>query len=179
MYWHWRKSKIKKLEMLLSIIQSEYQRRIIEEGMARIVTCAGFLSEEEIWNRQNQNVNSIGNLILHLEGNVRQYIIAGIGNEKDNRTRDKEFDPSNQSEGQPLINKLNQTVIESYNVIQNLVLDNLTEKRKVQGFDETVMSIIIHVIEHFSYHVGQITYYTKLIKDVDTKYYEGLDLNIT
>jgi len=163
--------------MLLSIIQNEYHRRMIEEGLARITYCLSELSEEEIWYRNNANCNSIGNIIMHLEGNVRQYILAGIGVHKDTRTRDMEFDNKNRLNYKALLEKLSNTLHDSYEIIKNLSIENLTENRKVQGFNETVLSIIIHVIEHFSYHVGQITFYTKSTKDIDTKYYDGLDLN--
>ena len=55
--------------------------------------------------------------------------------------------------------------------------ENLFEVREVQCYRETLFSIIVHVIEHFSYHLGQITYITKMLLDIDTKYYEGDDLN--
>jgi uncharacterized damage-inducible protein DinB len=165
--------------MILEIIKKEYERRIIEEGYHRIVSCCNKLTDDELWQTANQNTNSVANLIMHLTGNVRQYIIAGIGIEKDMRQRDLEFDNDNRRERQTIINELSEVIQKSSEIVQQLSLDQLTENRKVQGFDETVLSIIIHVIEHFSYHVGQITFYTKSIKDIDTGYYSGIDLNVT
>ncbi len=164
---------------MIEIIKKEYHRRIIEEGYQRIIQCADLLSEEDLWYRANQNTNSIANLIMHLSGNVRQYIISGIGHAEDNRQRDLEFDFNNRKDRIIIINELKETVEQSNVIVSNLSMDQLTESRKVQGFDETVLSIIIHVVEHFSYHVGQITYFTKAHKDIDTGYYAGLDLNIT
>jgi len=164
---------------MIEIIKKEFERRLIDEGFARIKSCLHQMNEEEIWHKQNENTNSVGNLVMHLEGNVRQYVVSGIGGLKDTRKRDSEFDQNNTRPSKDIIKSLKETLEESLKTINNLTETNLIEKRKVQGFDETVLSIIIHVIEHFSYHVGQITYYLKFIKDIDTGYYSGLDLNIT
>ncbi|MDA8692578.1 DUF1572 domain-containing protein [Saprospiraceae bacterium] len=165
--------------MILDIIKKEFDRRMIEEGCQRIKQCCESLTEKELWHQANENTNSIANLIMHLSGNVRQYIISGIGSEKDMRERDLEFSNIKRKEIDVIVSELIKTVRQSSEVIHKLNLDELIESRKVQGFDETVLSIIIHVIEHFSYHVGQITYYTKATKNIDTGYYSGLDLNIT
>ncbi len=165
--------------MIKEIIAEEFQRRIIEEGLDRIKKCCNILDDNELWYRHNPNTNSVGNLILHLTGNVRQYILAGIDRQDDIRTRDEEFDPNNRKPKDEIIEQLNGVIIRSNAVVKNLSQEQLSEERKVQGFDESVLSIIIHVIEHFSYHVGQITFFTKYIKDIDTGYYAGLDLNAT
>jgi len=164
---------------MINIIKKEFERRLIEEGLTRIKHCVSHLNETELWKQENENTNSVGNLIMHLQGNVRQYVVSGIGMQKDTRTRDSEFDPHNIKASEQIINELEQTLLESVQVINKLELENLTEDRKVQGFDETVLSIIIHVIEHFSYHVGQVTFITKQMKNIDTGYYADLDLNIT
>ena len=161
------------------IIKEEFQRRMVEEGQTRIIKCFSELSDEEIWYKQNPNTNSIGNLVLHLCGNVRQYIISGIGKRMDERNRDEEFKIASRVDREILLERLEYTLNEAVQVIETLSFENFSEDRKVQGFNESVLSIIIHVIEHFSYHVGQITYYTKFVKDIDTGYYAGLDLNIT
>jgi uncharacterized damage-inducible protein DinB len=165
--------------MILDIIKQEYNRRIITEGCSRVIQCCRELTEEELWHQENENTNSIANLIMHLTGNVRQYIISGIGNEQDIRERSLEFDNSNRRQKDLMISELIRTVDWSMEIVQSLSIGQLEEDRQVQGFDETVLSIIIHVIEHFSYHVGQITFYTKYIKNIDTGYYNGLDLSIT
>ena len=161
------------------ILSKEFHRRLIEEGFARIEKCCGILSEDEIWSSRNANTNSVGNLILHLTGNVRQYIQTGIDGQADVRERDLEFDVNSRVDSKEVLGKLKKVITEAHQIVSNLSEEELTEKRTVQGFSETVLSIIIHVIEHFSYHVGQITFYTKYLKDVDTGYYDGLDLNAT
>jgi len=165
-------------DKVLSILKEEFNRRLKLESLSRIEKCISHLTSEEIWRKNNENTNSIGNLILHLQGNVEQYISSGIGGEKDVRQRNKEFDSIEKIDKETLVKRLRQTVELADEIVSKLQFDDLAEKKQVQGFEESVLSIIIHVIEHFSYHTGQITYYTKYIKNIDTGYYAGLDLDV-
>ena len=162
-----------------NLLIKDVKRRLFDEGIERIKKCLSHLTEEQIWYKHNSNVNSVGNLILHLCGNVTQYILHGIDGQDDIRQRAKEF-----SEKGPIATSILEQQLDDLQVKVNAALDrisadHLVEDRVVQGFDENVISILIHVTEHFSYHVGQITYYTKYIRDVDTAYYGGLDLDVT
>lgn len=158
------------------IISKEFEQRLLTEGVQRIKKCLSYLSDDEIWTMPNPNSNSIGNLIIHLEGNVRQYIISSVGGEKDTRNRAEEFENHGIRNTEEALIRLNNTVCKSVAIVKGVEPDEYKRHEEVQGFKMTVLSCIIHVIEHFSYHVGQITYYTKLIKNVDTGYYEGHDL---
>ena len=80
---------------MIEIIKKEFYRRIIEEGYTRIEKCMNQLSTEDIWYTPNENSNSMANLVMHLNGNVRQYIVSGIGGVRDNRQRGLEFEKSN------------------------------------------------------------------------------------
>jgi len=164
---------------LIDIIKSEFERRVIEESFGRIEKCSQILSEDEFWHKPNENSNSVGNLVLHLSGNVRQYIHSGIDGQKDERDRDAEFSTRNIKNKETLVSELKEILAEANSIVSKLSLNELNEKRTVQGFSENVLSIVVHVIEHLSYHVGQITYYTKYLKDIDTGYYGGQDLNVT
>lgn len=164
---------------ITEIIKSEFQLRVIDESLARIIKCIEFLSLEEIWHKPNLNSNAMGNLILHLEGNIRQYILAGVGGAKDIRSRDSEFSNTNTYSKEKLISLLTETLTTANEKIVSLSENQLIEKVIIQGFDHTRLSAIVHVIEHLSYHTGQITFYTKLVKNIDTGYYAGLDLDIT
>ncbi len=164
---------------LIDLIKAEFNRRMLVESYERISTCLQELTPEQIWHKENENTNSVGNLILHLQGNITQYIWSGIGGNPDLRERDKEFLSGYTYKKERLLEDLLVVVTKANDVVQQLEESDLTKDVKVQGFDETVISILIHVMEHMSYHVGQITYYTKYINDVDTSYYGGLDLNAT
>ena len=158
-------------EKLLSTLANEFDRRVYEEGFARIQKCLTYFSEEEVWQRPNKNTVSIANLILHLSGNVRQWICAGLGGQPDVRQRDLEFSATGGYTKDELIAKIEQTIKDAQAVIRQSAVEDLIAIKKVQVYEESGMSIVVHVIEHFSYHIGQITYATKAIKNVDTQYY--------
>ena len=159
----------------LLIAQTRY--RIIEESIPRIHKCLSLLNTQEIWLKHNNHTNSIGNLILHLCGNVRQWIMSGLDQQKDRRERDLEFSERGPIAKSVLIDMLNNLVHDLDQSLNRISHIDLTQVRTVQSvFTEDGVSILVHVIEHFSYHVGQITYITKLIKNVDTGYYENVEL---
>lgn len=149
----------------------------IEESLPRIQKCLGELTEEELWQRPNNSSNSIGNLVLHLCGNIRQYIISGLGKQTDNRNRDSEFSASGGYTKGELEKKITQTINNAVKVIKNLNENDLTEIISVQGYKPSGIAVIVHVTEHLSYHTGQITFWTKCLKDKDMGYYAGKDLN--
>jgi len=157
---------------------AEVKRRLIEEGQARIEQCLNQLNDQEIWHRPNQNSNSIGNLVLHLCGNVRQWILTGLAGQPDIRERDLEFDEQGPVPVETLIKQLAGLMQEVSAYLDEMPAETILEVKNVQGFEETGLTVLVHVVEHFSYHVGQITYITKALKDIDTQYYGGLDLNI-
>ena len=150
----------------------------LNQNTPRIIKCLAQLSEEEVWHRPNENSNSIGNLILHLCGNIRQYAISSLGNVPDNRIRDLEFYTREGYSKSELIEKLTQTVDDAVMVINCSTKTNLLQPRLVQGFNLTGIGIIIHVTEHYSYHTGQIAYYTKMVKDRDLGFYANVNLNV-
>ena len=155
----------------------DVNRRLFIENQSRIHRCLDLITEEQLWYKHNPNVNSIGNLILHLCGNVTQYICAGLFQEKDDRERDLEFSQSGTYNIQEIREILDKTMDMIKDRIGKVTPIMLTEKFGVQGFDENGTSILVHVTEHYSYHVGQITYLTKFLNNVDTGYYAGKDLN--
>jgi len=158
-------------KQILISLQSEFERRIYEEGYHRIVKCLTYLSEEEVWQRPNTNTVSIGNLVLHLGGNVRQWICAGLGGQEDVRKRDLEFSTEGGVRKVELMEGIKRAIIDAQEVVENLEAEDLAKSYPVQVYNESGLSILVHVIEHFSYHIGQITYAVKSFKDVDTQYY--------
>lgn len=145
---------------------------------SRIEKCLHQLTEEQVWEKPNASSNSIGNMILHLCGNITQYIHSSLGNEKDTRKRDIEFSTKGGFSKIELLEKISKVTEKAIYVLQNVSVNELLRKRMVQGFEYTGIGIIIHVTEHYSYHVGQIAYWTKFLADQDLGFYEDLDLNI-
>ena len=164
---------------LLATLKEQFNKRLYEESVVRIEKVLHMLSEDEIWHSPNEHANSIGNLILHLCGNVTQWIGTGIGGLPDIRERDLEFNTTKIYSKEFLINKLYGLKNTTDEALGSLKDDDiLLEARQVQGYDETVLSILIHVIEHFSYHTGQIAVIAKYLKAQDLGFYEGVDLNV-
>ena len=151
--------------------------RYLKANVPRIEKCLQMLSEDDVWQRPNTSSNSIGNLILHVSGNMRQYIISSMGHNEDERNRAAEFSATGGFTKSELIEKISRTVNEALGVLQNVNEEEMLRMRKVQGFDMNGVDIIVHVVEHFSYHTGQIVFWTKLLKDKDLGFYKELDLS--
>jgi uncharacterized damage-inducible protein DinB len=149
----------------------------LDQNTKKIKSCMAELDEQEIWLSPNGHLNSAGNLILHLCGNIRQYIISSLGGLPDTRERDSEFSTKGGLTRAELVDKLHNTLEEARSVISKADPENLLRKRIVQGMNYSGVGIIIHVTEHYSYHTGQIIFLTKLLKDVDMGFYSGVDLN--
>ena len=137
------------------------RRRLNNQLLPQIVRCLALLSDEDIWWRPNDASNSVGNLVLHLSGNVRQWVISGVGGAADVRHRDKEFSERGPLPKRGLAALLRATVREAGSVLDRVPPDSLGEPFSRQGFEMTRIEAIGHVVEHFAYHTGQIVYFTK------------------
>ncbi len=146
--------------------------------LPRIIKCLSHLTEDEIWRRPNEETVSIGNLILHLCGNVRQWIVTGLGTATDTRKRADEFAEQGPIPTATLTERLQRTLEEAKALLETLDPATLLETRTVQGTQATGVTILIHVVEHFSYHTGEITYAVKARKAIDLGYYKDQDLDI-
>ncbi|MEL6941518.1 MAG: DinB family protein [Bacteroidota bacterium] len=154
----------------------EIQRRLFEECWPRLEKCLAQLTEAEIWQRPNENSNSIGNITLHLCGNLRQWVVAGLGKAEDIRQRQQEFDERGPLPTKLLLEKMHETMMDVQSVLDKVSTEDLLAMHQVQGFQESGIAILVHVTEHYSYHVGQMTYFVKAIKDMDIGYYANVDL---
>ena len=150
--------------------------RLMKESLPRIQSCLDRLTNEQVWWRPNESSNSIGNLLLHLNGNVNQWIGNGLGNLPDYRRRQTEFDERDQLDKDKLISMLSETMRQAQAIIEQVSPEDLLRKRPVQTFEETGMSILVHVTEHFSYHTGQIAYITKMLTADSLDFYAGVIL---
>lgn len=140
----------------------------------RIEDCLGRLSAEQVWTRNTDAENSVGNLALHLCGNVGQWIGSGVGGRPDKRERDAEFGARGDVQPAELAARLNAAVADAAGIIRNLPHARLADKIAVQKYDVTVLEAIYHVVEHFSQHTGQVIFATKLLTGQDLGYYKHL-----
>jgi uncharacterized damage-inducible protein DinB len=144
----------------------------LAELLTRIEVCVAKLTPEQIWTRGAESENAVGNLLLHLSGNVRQWIICGVGGAEDRRDRDSEFAARF---GGDALDRLRGTVAEAVAVLKALPVEKLAERKTIQKhYDVTMLEAIYHVVEHFSMHTGQIIFATKLLTGVDMEFYGHL-----
>lgn len=148
------------------------QHHLTNDFLPKIDRSVKLLTDDQIWWRANPESNSIGNLLLHLSGNVRQWIISGLGGATDARHRDAEFAQREIIARDELFNRLKQTVEEAVAVLGRLDTDRLLEIRTIQGFEVSMLEAILHVVEHFSMHTGQIILLTKLLSAEDLHFYD-------
>jgi len=141
------------------------------EYLPKIERCLEQLTDEQIWWRANDESNSIGNLVLHLCGNARQWIVSGLGFAVDARVRDAEFSRRDPLELAELVNLLRSTLSDVESVLRQLDPSTLLEKRTIQGSEVDVLEAVFHVTEHFSMHTGQIILLTKLLTQKDLRFY--------
>lgn len=160
----------KQTEDLTRSLLNEARHMLVEKYPPRIARCLKLLSEDEIWWRPNRASNSVGNLVLHLQGNVRQWIIAGLGGQEDRRDRDREFAETGPVARRTLLAGLRKTVAEADGVLATMRQPGLLRAYSIQGYEVTGLQAICHVTEHFAFHAGQIIYVTKLKCAKDLKF---------
>ena len=149
----------------------KYSADKLEQLTERIQDCLGKLTQDQIWMRHSDSENAVGNLVLHLAGNVRQWIGFGVAGMPNIRDRDSEFAARG---GEQAGQRLSAVVTEAVTVLRNLDPNDLAAETTVQGYTITKMEAIYHVVEHFSQHTGQIIFATKLLTGQDLGYYKHL-----
>ncbi|MCC6319213.1 MAG: DUF1572 family protein [Gemmatimonadaceae bacterium] len=132
------------------------------EYPAKVRAAIKAMPEEAIWWRPHDEANSVGNLVMHLTGNVRQWIVSGIGGAPDARRRELEFATRGGITADALIDLLERTLSEVDATLAKVTPEQLMERRSIQGRETTVFAAIFHVVEHFSTHVGQIVWIGKM-----------------
>jgi uncharacterized damage-inducible protein DinB len=153
----------------------KYSAGKLRELASRIEICLDQLSEEQVWAREKESENAVGNLVLHLCGNVGQWIVSTVGNRPDTRNRSSEFAARGAASKDELREQLRVTVESALGVIERLTPAQLTPRHTIQGYDVSVMEAIYHVVEHFSMHTGQIIFATKLLTTADLGFYRHLE----
>lgn len=149
----------------------------LHEKRDHLAKCFSLLTEEDMWWRPNDNSNSVGNIVLHLCGNIGQYIIASLGEQADTRDRDREFSTREGNDKAALLIQITAIINEAAQIVDNAPTAALLQERMVQGFRFSGLGVVLHAVEHLSYHVGQIAYLTKLRKDRQVGLYDDFDLN--
>jgi uncharacterized damage-inducible protein DinB len=151
-----------------------YAAEKLTQLCSRVETCLGKLTADQIWMRGSENQNAVGNLVLHLNGNVRQWILSGVYGQPNARHRDEEFAARGGIGPEVLGTLLRGTVDEALMIIRSLPAERLAERTTIQGHDVTVLEAIFHVVEHFSGHTSQIIFIAKMVTGEDLGFYSYL-----
>lgn len=152
----------------------DYSIRKLEQLSSWISQCLDTMTEEQIWMRLGEASNAPGNLVLHLSGNVRQWIIAGLGDQPDLRDRDAEFAARGGLTRDELKARLTATVEEAIGVLRGFPAGRLPESRRIQGYDVTAIEAVYQVVQHFALHAGQIVFAAKAVSNRDFGFYSHL-----
>ena len=157
---------------LAAAFLAQSRRYLASEYPTKIQRCLDVLPADAIWRRDDDTSNSIGNLLLHLSGNIRQWIVSGVGGAPDARVRRAEFDAREGDGGAALMERLLATVRDADAVLASLDAVRLAELRTIQGRNVTVLDAVYHVVEHFSMHTGQIILLAKRFAPGRLEFYE-------
>ncbi len=150
----------------------------LQEKKVHIGKCFTQLAEQDMWWQPNASSNSIGTIILHLCGNIGQYVISSLGRQPDTRERDLEFTTKNSHSKAELLQMIGAIIDQASVSVRNASKEELLRVRQVQGFSFSGIGVVLHAVEHLSYHTGQIAYMTKLRNDQQVGLYDDFDLNV-
>ncbi len=153
----------------------EFSRdKLFGQYWPRLRGCVESLTDDQVWWRPNDSSNSIGNLILHLNGNVGQWLVASFNRLEDTRDRPAEFDQPAIISGAVLLARLGATIDQASQVLDRLTEADLLAPFEIQGYHVSGLAAVYQVVEHFGLHYGQILYITKMIRNEDLGFYRGL-----
>ena len=150
-------------------------RHQLRERLRRIELCVAKLDDEQLWARAHESENAVGNLILHLAGNIRQWIVSGVGGAPDTRERDAEFTQHEPLGREEIMSALRQAIGDADGVLASLTGEDLLVKRKIQVFEVTALHAVYHCVEHLAEHTGQIVWATKRMTGEDLGIYAHLN----
>ena len=150
---------------------TESRRLLAEEYVPKIERSLEKLTDEQIWWRPNEKSNSIGNLILHICGNARQWLVCGLGGARDDRERDTEFAERRILPRAELLDHLRKLSTDVDATLKDFDTSRLLNEFRIQGSNTTALAAILHVTEHFSMHTGQIIMLTKMLAEIDLEFY--------
>jgi len=142
----------------------ELAARYLDEYRQKIELAIEDLGEEELWWRPNESSNSIGNLFLHLVGNLSLWVLAGLGKGSYERDRAGEFEAREGIGRQDLLSRLSRLVSSAQEVIARLDEEDLYREVEIQGYEVDGLGALMHAVEHMSYHTGQIVWIAKELR---------------
>ena len=160
---------------LVELFLEQSRKTLFGECWPRMRKTVEGLSEEQVWWRPNEASNSIGNLLLHLSGNVRQWIVSSFNHRDDHRNRPAEFAEKAGGPANELLARLGATLDEAEAVLSRLTEEDLLAPMDIQGYHTNGLAAVYHVVDHFAMHYGQILYIAKALQGQDLGFYSELN----
>jgi len=149
----------------------DYAATRLHQSQKSIAACLDKLTVDQQGHRGGDHENSITNLLLHLEGNMRQWILHGIADQPDIRQRDEEFTLTPSTNPTEARARFNVALDESARVIAALPPDRLLVVIDPQPTGTwrhtTILEAIFKVVGHVEMHTGQIILLTKQLAATD------------
>ncbi|HET9634330.1 MAG TPA: DinB family protein [Gemmatimonadaceae bacterium] len=145
---------------------------LTKEYPIKLRHCVEALPRQAVWSRPNSGSNSIGNLLLHLTGNVTEWILGGVGGQTVSRYRAAEFSQADGADAHKLLDNLETVLREADSVLAGLTERDLQRQLVIQDRETTVLAAVYHVVEHFAMHTGQIILLTKIYAPNKIHFYE-------
>lgn len=142
------------------------------EYRAKLHAAVDAMPADKLWWRPNEESNSVGNLLLHLAGNVSEWIVSGVGGAPNTRRRADEFAARSGHGASELLALLDKALDNADAALAELTEADLDAPRTIQGRETTVLEAVYHVVEHFSMHVGQIILVAKMHAPGAVQFYE-------
>jgi len=152
------------------------RQKLLEQYWPRLKSCVESLTEEQLWWRPNEACNSIGNLLLHLNGNVRQWLVASFNRLEDRRNRPDEFNQRELISASALLDQLSATMQQASEVLARLTPADLAAPYEIQGYKVSGLDAVYQVVEHFAMHYGQVLYIVKTLHGADLGFYSELNM---
>ena len=153
------------------------RKKLLDQYWPRLQQCVAPLTTDQIWWRPNDASNSIGNLLLHLNGNVGQWLVASFNQDRDKRNRPAEFAAKDGATAAELLARLGATLDAAAAVLDRLTTEQLLAPYQIQGYHVHGLDAVYQVVEHFGLHFGQIAYIAKSLTGKDLGFYK--ELNVT
>jgi len=150
-------------------------QKLVQQYWPRLKSSVESLTEEQLWWRPNEACNSIGNLLLHLNGNVRQWLVASFSRLEDSRNRPAEFNQRESISVSTLLNQLGATIQQAGDVLARLTSADLAATYEIQGYKVSGLDAVYQVVEHFAMHYGQVLYIVKTLNGSDLGFYSQLN----
>jgi uncharacterized damage-inducible protein DinB len=158
-----------------SLFLEHSRQKLLQQYWPRLKACVESLNDEQLWWRPNEACNSIGNLLLHLNGNVRQWLVASFNRLEDSRNRPAEFNQRESISASALLTQLGATMKQASEVLARLTPADLLARYEIQGYKVSGLDAVYQVVEHFGLHYGQVLYIVKTLHGADLGFYSELN----